>query len=153
MKKILLVLCLLSILCECNKSNEKLSISNSVKKTRYYDSEIFNVQNQKIYGKWEWLFFTNPGHNVEIRPISKYLEIVQFGIFGFVDDNNIKAIGQVIISKQDDSETIIQLIPDSVYSSHYDSMTKKVQFQGNDTLLLLDAYIGGLTVLYYKRAE
>jgi hypothetical protein len=153
MKKIAIVLFLFLILSGCKKSTDNLSISNSVAKTRYYNSEIFNVQNQKLYGKWEWLYYTNPGNNVKIVPITKYLEIVRFGIFGYLDDNNINAISQVVLTKQDDLETIIQLIPDSEYSARFDIITKKIQFKSNDTLLLSDTFIGGLTVMYYKRTN
>jgi hypothetical protein len=152
MKKIILLFLGFAILPGCEKSNEMLSISNFVVKTRYYDNEIFNELNQEIYGKWQYIYFTNPGHNIDIKPFYEYLEIVKFGIFGLIGDNKIRAIGKVILSKQDNIETIIQLVPDAEYSN-YDIMTKKVQFKGNDTLLLSDTYVGGLTVLYYVRAN
>jgi hypothetical protein len=152
MKKFIALTLTLLCLVACEKSADKILISDQVSKTQYYDNEIFNEQSQKIYGKWEYLYKLGGIAGVKIEPGYDYLEVVKFGIYGRIKDNNIKEIGRLIINKQDDNETVIDFFPDDIYKTDYFLISKIIRFQGNDTLILDDDYVDGFRD-YYKRIK
>ena len=104
------------------------------------------------YGKWHYLYSTASGPGIDVKPGYEYLEIVKFGIYGLINNNNTKEIGKIILSKQDNIETIIQLFPDAEYRTDYQMIQKVLQFKGSDTLILVDKNIGGFGE-FYKRVN
>ena len=150
MKKFILLILLFSFILSCEKNSEKISISNQVTKTQYYDNEIFNESNQLIYGRWEYLFMTGGIGGFKYAPSYDYLEIVQYGIYGTIVDNKIKEIGRLIINKQDSSVTIIDFSPDDQYKTDTFSIQKSIQFIGKDTLILNDTFPDGFSSMYKR---
>ena len=152
MKKIIMISLGLFFLVACEKSTDRILISDQVSKTQYYDNEIFNEQNQKIYGKWAYLYKFGGIGGIKYESTYDYLEIVKFGIYGRITDNKINEIGRLIINKQDDNESIIDFFPDDKYKTDYQLIQKIIIFQGNDTLILIDNYSDGYGD-YYKRIK
>lgn len=152
MKKLILSVLVLSFLFACKKSTDKIEISDHVSKTQYYDNEIFNEQNQNIYGKWEYFYNSGISAGVDIKPGYVYLEVVRYGIYGKITENTIKEIGKLIIKTQDTDKTIIDFWPDDIYKTDYFLIQKVIRFKGTDTLILDDNYAGGFGD-YYRRVK
>ena len=150
MKKLLFI-CLIIMTIACEKDNTIL-ISDLVSPDRYYDTEIFSEQNLKIYGKWEFLYKFGGIGGSYYDPAYDFLEIVRYGIYGMIYNDEIKQLGQLNIVKQDNNETIIDFLPDDKYKTDYFLIQKIVVFNGNDTLILIDNMCDGYGD-YYKRIK
>jgi hypothetical protein len=152
MKKIILIILILSSAVACEKREDKILITDLVTQTRYYDNEIFNDANQKIYGKWKFLYITGGIAGSIYDANYDYLEVVRFGIYGKITDYKVKEYGQLIIKKQDDIETRIDFFPADDYRTDYFLEQKVIRFEGNDTLILWDGYADGF-FNYFKRIK
>jgi hypothetical protein len=152
MKKLILVILVMIPIIACEKSTDKIQISDQVSKTQYYDNEILSEQNQNIYGKWENLYHTVGIGGGRLDPTYDFLEVVRFGIYGIISGNKIKVIGRLNVIKQDTNETIIGFLPDVKYLSDYYDLALTIRFQGKDTLILFDNYIDQYTE-YFKRIK
>jgi hypothetical protein len=152
MKKLILVILVMFPIIACEKSTDKIQISDKVSKTQYYDNEILSEQNQNIYGKWEYLYYSGGIGGGRFDPTYDFLEVVRFGIYGIISGNQIKVIGRLMVHKQDTNETIISFIPDVKYISDYYDLSQIIRFRGKDTLMLSDNYIDGYTE-YFKRIK
>jgi len=151
MRRLLVMFILSLIFIACEKDSNIL-ISDLVIQNQYYDNEIFTDQNLRIYGKWEFLYSFGGIGGSTYDPTYDFLEIVKFGIYGRIDNNNVKEIGMLHVYKQDDSETIIDFLPDDEYKNDYFLIQKVIEFNGNDTLLLWDNMCDGYTD-YFKRIK
>jgi hypothetical protein len=149
MRRLLVMFILSLIFIACEKDSNIL-ISDLVIQNQYYDNEIFTDQNLRIYGKWEFLYSFGGIGGSTYDPTYDFLEIVKFGIYGIIDNNNVREIGMLHVHKQDDSETIIDFLPDDEYKNDYFLIQKIIEFNGNDTLLLWDNMCDGYTD-YFKR--
>ena len=143
MKKLLVITLTLFSMLACEKSTDRILISDQVSKTQYYADEIFNEQNQKIYGKWEYLYKIDRIGGEKIEPGYDYLEVVKFGIYGRITDKMVFDLGRLLIKKQDDNGTIIDFLPEDKYLTDYYLIQKVIRFQGNNTLILGDNYVDG----------
>lgn len=132
------------------KREDRILISDLASKTQYYDNEIFNEENQKIYGKWKFLKVSGEIAGSVYEPDYDYLEVVRFGIYGKITDHKVKEYGQLIIDKQDNTETRIDFFPSDNYRTDSFADQKVVSFVGNDTLLLWDGYIDGYFSHYIR---
>jgi hypothetical protein len=137
MKKIFWIICFTLITLSCKKEEDRISITNLVKQTQYYENEIFFTQNQKIYGKWELLFTSGGFAGSTTKPTSNYsMEFIPYGIYGKTKDNEITEIGKIRIVKQDNDLTVIDFLPDDKYKTDYFLIQKSIVFKGKDTLIL-----------------
>jgi len=150
MKKIILITIILFSVYGCEKREDKILISDLVSKTEYYDNEIFNESNQKIYGKWKFIYAFGGIAGTKIDPTYDcYLEVVRFGIYGKIIENKVNEYGKLIISKQDETETKIEFFPADIHVDYF-LQSKSIRFKGSDTLILWDGLIDGYED-YYKR--
>jgi hypothetical protein len=153
MKKTILFYLLLFSITACEKREEKILISDLVSKTQYYEDEIFNENNQKIYGKWKFIYaFGGIAGNKINSTYDCYLEVVRFGIYGKIIENKVNEYGQLIISKQDNTDTKIEFFPADNNRTDYFLESKYIKFNGNDTLILWSGFIDGYED-YYKRIK
>jgi hypothetical protein len=152
MKKLFPFIILSFILTSCEKKEDKILIADHVTKTQYYDSEIFSKTNQLIYGKWKFLSTSGGFAGGTFEPYYDYLEVVTYGIYGIITDNKIKAIGKLIVDKQDDTRTVISFFPDAKYRTDTQLIQRQIGFMGNDTLVLWDMMFDGYSS-YYKRVK
>lgn len=153
MKKVTFICFVILSMTACEKREEKILISDLVTKTQYYDNEIFNESNQKIYGKWKFIYAFGGIAGTKIDPThDSYLEVVRFGIYGKIIENEVKEYGQLIVTKQDENETIIEFFSADIYRTDYFLIEKSIRFIGNDTLILWDGIIDGYED-YYKRIK
>jgi len=152
MKKIILITIILFSVYGCEKREDKILISDLVSKTEYYDNEIFNESNQKIYGKWKFIYAFGGIAGTKIDPTYDcYLEVVRFGIYGKIIENKVNEYGKLIISKQDETETKIEFFPADIHVDYF-LQSKSIRFKGSDTLILWDGLIDGYED-YYKRIK
>jgi len=147
-------MCSLLLMLACEKSVVEVSINDVVKQNQYYGNEIFAPQNLKVYGKWQLLYTSGVIGGSIIRPASDvHLQFIPFGIYGKINDNKVTEIGKIIISKQDNSATVIDFFPDDKYKTDYFLIQKSIYFMGNDTLILSDYRMGDGYENYYKRIK
>ena len=135
MRKIILILIPLHVLISC-KNEDEISISDMVNQNRYYASEVFNNQNLKIYGQWQFLYSTGGYGGWTVDPTYDYIQFVKFGIYGKINHNQIEELGKIIIVSQDSLRTKIALDPDDVYDSTLYPTQLIIEFKENDTLIL-----------------
>jgi hypothetical protein len=153
MKKLVLFSFVLVLISACEKKEDKILISDLVSKNQYYDDEIFNESNQKIYGKWRFMYAEGGIAGTKINATNdSYLEVVRYGIYGKVVENDVKEYGQLLVTKQDDTETVISFFPSDRFRTDYFLISKSIRFNGNDTLILWDRMIDGYFD-YYKRVK
>lgn len=145
----ILILFLVSA-ASCEKENQFL-ITDLVTKNRYYDNEIFTEQNQKIYGKWKFLYFSGGIAGETYDPTFDFLEVVRYGIYGAITNNAVKDLGRIIVNKQESDETIITFSSDDIHPL-YILGQYNLQFQGNDTLVLFENFCDGY-FLFFKRVK
>jgi len=134
----------------CEKENQFL-ITDLVTKDKYYDNEIFTEENQKIYGKWEFLYYCGGIAGGTNDPTFDFLEVVRYGIYGIIENNDVKDIGHIIVDKQESDETIITFSSDDI-DPLYILGQHNLQFQGNDTLVLWDNFADGY-FSFFKRVK
>ena len=147
-------MCSLLLMLSCEKNVDVVSINDAVKQNQYYANEIFEPQNLKVYGKWQLLYTSGGFAGTIIKPASDvHLQFIPFGIYGKINDNQVKEIGKIIISKQDNSATVIDFFPDDKYKTDYFLIQKSISFMGNDTLILSDYRMGDGYENYYKRIK
>ena len=151
MKKIIVLVLLLSLLPACKYSSNEVSVLDYVYKTKYYQSEIFNSNNLALYGKWHFNYYTGSIAGGTYEPTYDYLEIVKFGIFGIIKNDSIKQFGRILINKQDSTQTKISFFDDSNFClTDYQLNQRVVSFKGNDTLILWDGMVDGYFYYYYR---
>lgn len=149
-KRLVIAFCLITLLTACEKSKEQILIWDQVSKTQYYQNEIFNVNNQKIYGKWQFLYSSGGFSGGRINPDYDYLEVVQYGIYGIINGRSIDQIGKLLVSDQDDQHAWITFLPDAQYKTDFQMVRRQTSFAGNDTLILWDLMYDGY-YSFYKR--
>ena len=76
MKKLVLLILILFSAAACEKREDKILTSDLVSKTQYYDNEVFNDENQKIYGKWKFLYKYGGIGGSKYEPEFDYLEVI-----------------------------------------------------------------------------
>jgi len=154
MIKYVLIICALLLIIACEKGVVEVSINDAVKQNQYYANEIFADQNLKVYGRWKLLFTTGGFAGSTTTPTSDYyLEFIQYGIYGKINDNQVKEIGKIGIIKQENSQTVINFTPDDDAKTNYSFIQKSINFMGNDTLVLCDYNISDGYYNYYKRIK
>jgi len=114
------------------EKDQQIGSLDILNQKQYYDSEIFDEEHLGIYGKWE-LFevsggFAGNGHDF---PAESYLEILKFGIYGFLVGDSIVSCGKIIIPE----------IEANVFAIAFEDSTRigspnVVKFKGKDTLVL-----------------
>jgi hypothetical protein len=149
-KRLIIAFCFIVFLSSCEKSKEQILLWDQVGKTQYYKGEIFNENNQKIYGKWEFLYSSGGIGGGKIDPEYDYLEVVQYGIYGIINRNSIDQFGKLLVSDQDDKHALITFFPDPKYMTDFQMVRRQTSFTGNDTLILWDMMYDGYFA-YYKR--
>ncbi len=138
--KFLSILFLLVIgLGSCEKNTDDIPDPfHELEKTAYYDSEIFDEPYLKVYGKWE-LFdvsggFTGMGHDLNFE----YLEIKEFGIYGFFSNDSLLEYGKISPALQSANEVYLKVNfeKDENSGSFFSDYEKYILFSGSDTLHL-----------------
>jgi hypothetical protein len=153
MKKVLVLVVLMSFFPSCKKSSDEISVLDYVSKTKYYQTEIFNSRNQILYGKWHFNYSSGSIAGGTFDPTYDYLEIVKFGIYGIIKNDSIRQFGRIIINTQDSIETKISFYDENNFClTSYQPIQRTVTFQGNDTLILWDGMIDGY-FNYYNRVK
>ena len=154
MIKFVLIIGSLLLMLACEKSVVEVSINDVVKQNQYYANEIFADQNLKVYGRWKLLYTTGGFAGSTTKPTSDYyLEFIQYGIYGKINDNQVTEIGKIGIIKQENSLTVINFTPDDDAKTNYSFIQKSINFMGNDTLVLCDYNISDGYNNYYKRIK
>ena len=151
MSKISFAITLLLLITSCEKEEEKIKISDIVTRNRYYESEMLQEKDLKLYGKWEFLYSYGGMGRTYIEPWFDYLEIVKYGIYGFIDDDDIVEVGKIEVISHEDNKTLINFIKDDEYTTELYLHNRLVRFNSNDTLLLAGYNMSHGFTAYFKR--
>lgn len=74
---------------------ETPSTLQGVKLTKYFDAEVFAAPDLKIYGKWEIFAISGGFAGTGYEPDFEFLEIKEFGIYGFAINDSLLEYGKV----------------------------------------------------------
>jgi hypothetical protein len=99
-RRLIAGICFLALVTACEKSKEQILIWDQISKTQYYQNEIFNENNQRIYGKWQFLYSSGGFGGGKIEPVYDYLEVVQYGIYGIINNKSIDQIGKLLLNQR-----------------------------------------------------
>lgn len=133
-------LTMMLFIVSCDKDTEKpTSYLDQIESSKYHDSEIFAAQDVRIYGKWK-LFnisggISGVGHDLNFE----FLEIKEYGIYGFVNHGRLLEFGNIVIESQTANGifTKISFQKDLESSSYFlEDRIKYIEFRGQDTLYL-----------------
>ena len=136
---IFIVCVLISTLYSCDKNTiETPSVLLELEKTKYFDSEIFAQPDLKIYGKWKVFDISGGIHGGGYDLNFDYLEIKEYGIYGFVRNDSLLEYGKIMPALQTTNEIRLKvdLEKDENSNSFFGDREKYVEFNGNDTLHL-----------------
>jgi len=142
---------MLLLTISCEKELEIISISEIVDQDRYYEDEIFRDEDLKIYGTWESMYSYGGFAGTYYEPSFDYLEVVKYGIYGIINNNEVQQLGRIEIISQEGNVTTIDFIYDEEYSSKYHLSNLSILFKGNDTLLLAQRGMSDGYTAYFKR--
>ena len=121
---------------ETTESNSALS---EIKATQYFTSEIFSQDDLKIYGKWKIYQISGGIHGNGYQPDFDYLEIKEYGIYGFVRNDTLLEYGKIVptIQTSNELELKVDFEKDKNSDSFFTDPEKYVVFNGADTLNLI----------------
>jgi hypothetical protein len=147
---------ILFLFFSCKKESLKTPalLIDTISNNKYYQTEIFNNSNLRLYGQWHFLYIYNDAGIIQgpgkTNPTYDYLEIKKYGIYGLVKNNKLFQTGVIEIIEQDNSQFEIKLKPDNL-----DSISNSTWYYvgyTNDSIILRDASIGcGVLYNVYKR--
>ena len=108
------------------------------RKTKYFDSEIFTEPYFRIYGKWKVFDISGGLHGSGYDLNFDYLEVKEYGMFGFVRNDSLLEYGKIVPSLQtaDEIQLNVSFEKDENSNSFFGDREKYVVFSGNDTLSL-----------------
>ena len=102
---VLIIGFLISILNSCDKETiEMTSALSEIETTTYFDSEIFSPNDLKIYGKWKLFAISGGLHGSGYDLNFEYLEIKEYGIYGFVRNDSLLEYGKIMPALQTANE-------------------------------------------------
>jgi hypothetical protein len=136
---VLIIGFLISILSSCDKETIKTtSALSEIETTKYFDTEIFAPNDLKIYGKWKLFGISGGLHGNGYDLNFDYLEIKEYGIYGFVRNDSLLEYGKIMPALQNANEIRLKVdLEEDVNSKTFISDKEKyVVFAGDDTLNL-----------------
>ncbi len=123
-------------------SKDEIDINSflfEIDKTKYYDSEVLNAPYTDIYGIWEIYDISGglTGDGYEIN--FDYLEVKPFGIYGFINEDELIEFGKIVPTQDATNETdlLVEFTKDEESGSFFGDPEKYIQFSGKDTLHLM----------------
>lgn len=131
---------LVSLFYSCEDDNmETKSALSGIEAETYFDSEIFSTNNLKIYGKWKLFKISGGFHGGGYDMNFDYLEIKEYGIYGFVRNDSLLEYGKIAPALQMANEIglRVDMVEDVNSKTFLTDKVKYVEFYGNDTLNLL----------------
>ena len=107
--------------------------------TKYFESEIFSVNDQNIYGKWRIESISGGFSGQGYEPDFDYLMIKKYGIYAFIRSGKVLEFGKIVIAQWEEGETMlkINLVKDSKSDSFFSDREKYVEFSGDDIMNLI----------------
>ena len=133
---IIIILCYLLSGCEKADDNIKFFLDDFLI-DRYYTDEIFDDQYLDIYGKWELSSISGGFFGIGYQPNFNFLEIKEFGIYGFIRNDTLLEFGKILIDEQSTQQLKIRFLPDnSVENIFFYDAEKNVNLVEMDTLNL-----------------
>ena len=149
-----LIITILGVLSSCDKdkSIDYHSSFKELEKTGYYNSEIIPEDYLKIYGKWK-LSSTSGGFSGTGGDLFfDYLEIKEFGIYGFVKDDTLLEYGKITIELSDENVGLkINFEEDESSDAFFFDKVKYVLV--NNDLLTLNAPCCDRINFHFQRVE
>ena len=130
---------LINVFNSCDKNTiDTFSLLKEFETTKYFDSEIFAQTDLKIYGKWKVFDISGGIHGSGYGLNFDYLEIKEYGIYGFVRNDSLLEYGKIAPALQTANEIRLKvdLEKDENSNSFFADREKYVEFYGNDTLHL-----------------
>ena len=129
---IIIIFCLGILSCEDNN----VDLLDDISKTEYYNSGILNGSYLNVYGKWKLIDvsggITGDGHELNFD----YFILKKYGIYGFVENDDIIEFGKIFIDEQTNEILMVTLIPDDNSDAFMLDPKKYITFHGNDNLTL-----------------
>ena len=122
--------------------------------TMYYEHEIFNDAYTDIYGKWKLNEISGglTGNGAELN--FEYLIICKYGIYLFIDGDNLLEAGKIVIDEQSGEQLKISFSPDPSSSTFFYDAEKYVIFEGdNNERLILNSPCCDRYNYHFKREE
>lgn len=122
----------------CEKTDDKIKFYlDDFLIDRYYNDEILDDQYLDIYGKWQLNSITGGFFGIGYKPNFNFLEIKEFGMYGFIRNDTLLEFGKIQIIQQSSRELRITFLPDNGVENifFYDS-EKYIELAGIDTLHL-----------------
>jgi len=139
LKLIFVLLLLIASSNSCVKeSGELVSALEKLKSTKYFDSEVFAESDLKIYGTWKLFSVTGGFSGGEHELGFEFLEIKEYGIYGFVKNSSLLEFGEIAPGLQLANEIGLKVSfeKDEESASFVGNKEVNVIFIGNDTLHL-----------------
>jgi len=145
MKRVALILIpFLVLILGCEKDKW---ISDELKEKQYYEKEIFPVEYLDIYGNWELVeVYGGLAGTFQDFPPESYLQIVEYGIYGFLEGDSITRCGKIVILETEFDFLLIEFEDSTGHRVRY-----AVSLKDEDTLELRNTCADCYTYSYKRK--
>ncbi|KPK87795.1 MAG: hypothetical protein AMS27_01305 [Bacteroides sp. SM23_62_1] len=134
----LIIIIVCHLLSGCEKGDDKIKFFlDDFTIDKYYTDEILDDQYLDFYGKWELNSISGGFFGIGYQPNFNFLEIKEFGIYGFIRNDTLLEYGKIEIDEQNNIFLKIRFLPDNTVENifFYDN-EKYVELVKMDTLNL-----------------
>lgn len=126
------------ILQSCEKDKIKPSALYDFNQNHYFDSEVFPPSHISIYGKWRIVDVSGGFHGGGYEPDFEYLEIKEYGMYGFIRNDSLLEYGKIYPTLQTSNDWRLKITfeKDESSGTFFTDTEKYTEIQGSDTLHL-----------------
>lgn len=135
----LIIFILAGLFTACDEESVPIpQVLDDVESNKYFDTEIFSLNDLKIYGTWKIFDISGGLHGSGYAVNFDYLVIKKVGIYGFVENDNLLEYGKIspALWNPTDLRLEVDFEKDEQSGSFFTDSEKYVQYSGNDTLHL-----------------
>ena len=113
--KISLIALLITLIASCIKDHTEVDIStllDDIPKQKYYDSDIFDADQQDIYGTWKVIGTSGGFSGKGYDPVFDHLILKPNGIYGLIAHNTLLLSGKVSLLTDPNYDLFVTFTPD-----------------------------------------
>ncbi len=153
-----MISCLLILgLVACEKDEDEINndpsdLWSGIVETQYYNEEILQNTYLDFYGQWDIERISGGFTGTGYAPDFDYLEIRNYGIYGFVRNDSLLEYGQVVIKEQNLENLWITLQRDDNSDFFFNEFEFFVELPKKDSMNLISSAFDGYNY-YFNRME
>ncbi len=140
--------------CQKNdeENNHTKDLWDEISETEYYENEILQNAYLDFYGKWDIKKIAGGYSGLGYEENFDYLEVRNFGIYGFIRNDSLLEYGRIEIKEQSEDKLWIILHRDDNSSYFFPEYELFVELPEEDSLNIFSAAMDGYNY-YFNRIK